>query len=221
MDSHARLRPRTRASRTRFTSLSARPRQRQRDSRMDRSPELATRAFRRTPPEYDQRYVRPTTATDTVNNSHPRFVRLPRASLGFPCEIPSEHSVHGTFHDAPCASATRAVLSWRIVPRVRRFPRWRSCGRHLLESASDVSVASPSPPARFSWSNGLGSGQDRFRRHSVKNVAFRDPTRLSSIDPEDSLFKELLRSTSISWLCHHDPTSDVASPGAVSRFGSA
>jgi len=30
--------------------------------------------------EYDRRCVRPTTATDTVNNSHPRFVRLPHAS---------------------------------------------------------------------------------------------------------------------------------------------
>lgn len=30
--------------------------------------------------EYDRRCVRPTTAINTVNNSHPRFVRLPRTS---------------------------------------------------------------------------------------------------------------------------------------------
>jgi len=60
-----------------------------------------------------------------LNNSHPRFVRLPSASQSFLCWFPVKvtlvHQVHRTFHDAPYASATRAVFSWRIVPRVRRF----------------------------------------------------------------------------------------------------
>jgi hypothetical protein len=46
--------------------------------------------------EYDPRYVRPTTATNTVNNLHPRFARLPRAS-NFAISRSFAHSVHGAF----------------------------------------------------------------------------------------------------------------------------
>lgn len=100
-----------------------------------------------------------------LNNSHPRFVRLPSASQSFLCWFPVKvtlvHQVHRTFHDAPYASATRAVFSWRIVPRVRRF-RDDVSGRHLLESASDIPVASSSPSVVHGQSYRIGL--DRFPR---------------------------------------------------------
>jgi len=46
--------------------------------------------------EYDPRCVRPMTATNTVNNLHPRFARLPRAS-NFAISRSFAHSVHGAF----------------------------------------------------------------------------------------------------------------------------
>jgi len=108
-----------------------------------------------------------------LNNSHPRFVRLPSASQSFLCWFPVKvtlvHQVHRTFHDAPYASATRAVFSWRIVPRVRRF-RDDVSGRHLLESASDIPVAS-SPPSVVHGRN-VESAETASHELPVKGARF-------------------------------------------------
>jgi hypothetical protein len=69
-------------------------RQRRLGSRMTRPPALYCVLQRLR--EYDPRYVRPTTATNTVNNLHPRFARLPHAS-NFAISRWFPHSVHGAF----------------------------------------------------------------------------------------------------------------------------
>jgi hypothetical protein len=70
-------------------------RQRRLGSRMARSP--APCCVLQRSEEYDPRYVRSMTATNTVNNLHPRFARLPHVSKRNDCSLHPAHPVHGAF----------------------------------------------------------------------------------------------------------------------------
>lgn len=76
-------------------------RQRRLGSRMARPPAPCCVLQRHE--EYDPRYVRPMTATNTVNNLHPRFARLPRAS------------------DDSISRCVRTLGAWRVSRRSTRF----------------------------------------------------------------------------------------------------
>lgn len=130
--------------------------------------------------------MRPTTATDTVNNSHPRFVRLPPASRASLDEVSLwkdslAHSVHGTFHDAPYASATSSRLSRGVLFHDETISAMTF--QFVISSNPLLTPLSPRRTPARRWTNGH-SGLAKIVSHAllVKKRVFRDPRRLPSID---------------------------------------
>lgn len=155
-------------------------RQRRLGSRMARppAPYCVLQRFR----EYDPRYVRPMTATSTVNNLHPRFARLPCASSAAISRFVRTRCM-ARFHDAPHASVTRpASTRRRFLPRVRRFLIPRTISK-IAFVRSSLNRASLCRFCRLTRAVSLlseietadGFGQGRFHRSPVKSERIPRP----------------------------------------------
>jgi hypothetical protein len=134
------------------------------------------------------------------------------------------------------ASRSSSPLLTSLSPRLRTFNLLRSARRS--DSAKDrfhrpfVKMDDIPDPRRlssidrlrpllkgllFPGKRALFLGRRRWNRDGSR-ISFRSSVESQHRKRDRPLWGRTLRSTSISRFCHRDPTSDVASPGAVSRF---
>lgn len=206
---------------------------------LTRSSEPFESDFRRHGKEYDTRCVRSTTATNHVQNSHPRSVRLP-----FSSRFPSQARCVSCFHDTIRASVTR-----------RGSRSACSSDRESIFSATNALASSISSSTHLTFSVASSLRDASFRIHpcSLRPRTFPPPSRererlsrpkTPSIDRAESVVRTELptrpltetnsllkgvrhrmlscsfrlgveqarfRPMTISRFCHRDPSSDVGS----------
>lgn len=170
--------------------------------------------------------MRPTTATDTVNNSHPRFVVLPLRSgvlIRFPLDsLP--HSVHRALHDAPCASATSSRLLRGVLFRKETISAMTS--QAVISSNPLLAPLSPRQSPDVVGRTILWVGLDRFPHPTREEERFPRP-ETPSIDRSElwsprsalrSFGEERSRDGRPFW-GHHRPRSTRVLPRLASLAG--